>query len=130
MSVISKSIQNLKQNLIVWNGISSAEISNLLNCCLDTFIILSLVCLNCSILWCKTVIYIWNLSGKSILAISRFISNSTSLQCEVYQPVLSIIAWKAQASSWSPPEPAIFLKIHPQCLGPFGKVQDTKDISM
>ena len=47
-SANSKSIQNWKQKLIIWNDVSSAEISKLLNCCLCTFIIIWLVCLYCS----------------------------------------------------------------------------------
>ena len=43
-SANSKSIQNWKQKLIIWNDISSPEISKLLNCFLRTFIILWLVC--------------------------------------------------------------------------------------
>ena len=42
-----KIIQNWKQKLIIWNVIFSAEISNLLNCCLFTYI-LGLVFLYCS----------------------------------------------------------------------------------
>ena len=44
--------------------------------------------------------------------------------------ILSIIVWKALVSNWSPSELAIFLKIDPRCFGPFGKFQDTKEISM
>ena len=39
------------------------------------------------VLWCKSGIYSWNLSHKSSLDVWRFISNSTSLQFEVYQPL-------------------------------------------
>ena len=41
--------------------------------------------------------------------------------------ILSIIAWKAPASSWPPSEFAMFLKIDPLCFGPFDKFQDTKN---
>ena len=44
----SKSIQNWKQKLIIWNDINSAEVSKLLDCFLRTFINLWLVCMYCS----------------------------------------------------------------------------------
>ena len=47
-SANSKSIQNWKQKLIIWNDVSYAEISKFLNCCLPTFIFLWLVYLYCS----------------------------------------------------------------------------------
>ena len=44
--------------------------------------------------------------------------------------ISSIIAWKALASGRSTSELVMFLKIDPQCFRPFGKFQDTKEISM
>ena len=44
--------------------------------------------------------------------------------------ILSMIAWKAPASSWSPLQLSMFLKIDPRYFGPFGKIQDTKEIFM
>ena len=44
--------------------------------------------------------------------------------------ILSKIAWKAPASSWSYSQLAIFLKIDPRCFGKVGKFQDAKEISM
>ena len=43
--------------------------------------------LNVCVIWCKTSIYIWNLSEKNILDVWRFISSFTSLQFEVYHPL-------------------------------------------
>ena len=48
MGANSKSIQNWKQKLFIWNDISFAEISKLLHCCLRTLIFLWLVYLYCS----------------------------------------------------------------------------------
>ena len=44
--------------------------------------------------------------------------------------ILSIIAWEALASGWSPSELVMFFKIDPRCFRPFGKFHDTKVISM
>ena len=46
----------------------------------------------------------------------------------IWVSILSIIAWKAPASSWSTSELAVLLKIDPQCFGQFAKFQDTKGI--
>ena len=43
--------------------------------------------------------------------------------------ILSITAWKAPASSWSPSELAMFFNIDPRCFGSSSKFQDTKEIS-
>ena len=61
------------------------------------------------VLWCRTGIYGWNLSEKSILDVWRFISNCTSSQFEVY-----------------PSELAIFFINDPRCVGPINcKVSGT-----
>ena len=43
--------------------------------------------LNMHVIWSKTGIYIWNLSEKSVVDVWRFITNSTSLQFQVYRPL-------------------------------------------
>ena len=164
----SKSIQNWKQKLIIWNDISSPEISKLLNCFLRTFIILWLVCLYCSninlflLTWVCSCIAFQYFGWKIFTSCLNF--RGHPWRCTYFGAklafiagiflkkypwcmkihfqfhffaiwsisgsVLSIIAWKAFANSWSPSEPAIFLKTDPRCFGPLGKIQNAKQISI
>ena len=84
------------------------------------------------VLRCKTGIYSWNLSEKvSLMYDDSFpIPLLCNLKYISFYFILCIIAWKAPVSAWSPSELIMFLKIDPQCFGPFGKFQDTKEISM
>ena len=80
------------------------------------------------VLWCKTGIYSLNLSEKVCLMCEDSFSMPLLCNLKYKASILSIIARKAPASSWSPSELFLCLKIDPQCFGPFGKFQDTEEI--
>ena len=83
------------------------------------------------VLWCKTDIYSWNFSEKvSLMYEDLFpILLLCNLKYINLYFILNII-WEVPESSWSPSELDMFLKIDPQCFGPFDKFQDAKEISM
>ena len=81
--------------------------------------------------WCKTGIYSWNLSKKVCLCYTEIHFQFQFLAMwSISVSILFIIVWKAPARIRSPSGLAVFLKIDLQCFGPFGKFQDTKEISM
>ena len=167
-SANSKSIQNWKQKLIIWNDISSRKLSRLLNSFWCTIIILWLVCLYCSnknlffVSWvCFCIVFkyfVWNIltfclnfrdqpwrctyvGAKVAFVAGIFLKKyrwcmKIHFQFHIFAiwsisaSILSITAWKAPASSWSPSELVMFFNVNPRCFGLFGKFQDTKEISM
>ena len=81
------------------------------------------------LLWYKAGICSWNLSEKVSLIMKIHFQFCFFTIWNISSSILSIIAWKAPASSWSPSEPATFFK-NPRCFGLFDKFQDTIEISM
>ena len=85
-SVNSKSIQNWKQKLIIWNDISSAEISDLSNCYLRTFVILWLVCLYCS----NTNLYVFVNLSLLLHHVSMFLLERLYILLKRQRPALIV----------------------------------------
>ena len=92
----SKSIQNWKQKLIIWNDISSAKISKLLNCFLRTFIAFWLVFLHCSntnlflLTWVCSYIAVQNLVGTFLKFCPNF--RDQPWMCTYFGAKLAVIA--------------------------------------
>ena len=80
---------------------------------------------------CKTGIYSWNLSENVYFlhedSFLHFIHFFAMWSISAF--MLSVIAWKAPASSWSPSKLVMLFKNYPRCFGPFGKFQNTVEIS-
>ena len=96
-SVNSKSTQNWKQKRIIWNYISSPEISKPLNCFLRTFIILWLVCLYCS----NKNLFFVNLR-LFLRRVSIFWLESLYIFPKLQRPALKVhILCKTSIYSWS-----------------------------
>ena len=91
----SKSIQNWKQKLIIWNDISSAKIWKLLNCFLRTFIAFWLVFLYCSntnlflLTWVCSYIAVQNLVGTSLKFCPNF--RDQAWMCTYFGAKLAVI---------------------------------------
>ena len=82
------------------------------------------------VLWWKTGIHYWNHPEKVSLMYENSFPILLLCNLKYISFYLSILAWKAPASSWFPSDLAMSLKINLQCFGPFGKFQNTKEISM
>ena len=95
--VNSKSTQNWKQKRIIWNYISSPEISKPLNCFLRTLIILWLVCLYCS----NKNLFFVNLR-LFLHRVSIFCLESLYILPKLQRPALKVhVLCKTSIYSWS-----------------------------
>ena len=82
------------------------------------------------VLWCKTCSCCSNLSKTLPWCVKINFQFHFFAVYSIAASILSLIIWKAPPISWPSSELAMFFNIDPWCFGPFGKFQDTKEISM